>query len=99
MFDRDDVGGDDSDTEGHGEEPRRVALDALEAGVDAAHPRSVIAEDVTLDGETLRVADQTVDLSGYDELLVFGGGNAAGRVAAALHDRLGDRIDGGVVVT
>ena len=101
MFDRDDVGGDGSGTEGGGRggEPRRVALDALEAGVDAAHPRSVIAADVTLDGETLRVADQTVDLAAYDELLVFGGGNAAGRVAAALHDRLGDRIDGGVVVT
>ncbi|GAB3706814.1 glycerate kinase type-2 family protein [Halorubrum pallidum] len=102
MFDRDDVG-DDRDTEGGGHggtsAPRRVALDALEAGIDAAHPRSVIAADVTLDGETLRVADRTVDLSAYDEILVFGGGNAAGRVAAALDDQLGDHIDGGIVVT
>ena len=101
MFDRDDVGDEDRDAEGgRGQRPpRRVALDALEAGIDAAHPRSVIAEGVTLDGETLQIADQTVDLSTYDEILVFGGGNAAGRVAAALDDQLGDRVDGGIVIT
>ncbi|MFD1571680.1 glycerate kinase type-2 family protein [Halorubrum laminariae] len=100
MFDR-EYDTDDGDPAGSGgkRSPRRVALDALETGIDAAHPRSVIASDVTIDVETLQIADQTVDLSAYDEILVFGGGNAAGRVAAALHDRLGDRIDSGVVVT
>jgi hydroxypyruvate reductase len=32
-------------------------------------------------------------------VLVIGGGNAAARLAAALEARLGDRIDGGIVVT
>ncbi|GAB7011570.1 glycerate kinase type-2 family protein [Halorubrum trueperi] len=114
MFDRDDLGVDDGAADGlaaddhsshHGVRsaelapPNRAALDALEAGIDAAHPRSVIAARVTIDGDELRVADRTVDLSEYDEIVVLGGGNAAGRVAAALDEQIGDRVDGGVVVT
>lgn len=78
---------------------REVALDCLEAGVEAGHPRTVIRDAVTLEDETLRVADTTYDLEAYDDLVVLGGGNAAAHVAAALEGILGDRIDDGVVVT
>lgn len=80
---------------------RDLALACLEAGIAAGHPRRVIRETVALaaDGETLRVADATYDLAGYDEVCVLGGGNAAAHVAAALESVLGDRLDGGVVVT
>ncbi|RZV12494.1 glycerate 2-kinase [Natrinema hispanicum] len=78
---------------------RDVALDCLEAGVEAGHPRTVIRDAVALEDETLRVADATSDLEAYDDLVVLGGGNAAAHVAAALEGILGDRIDGGVVVT
>ena len=78
---------------------RDVALACLEAGIDAGHPRRVIHEAITLEGETLHVADTTYDCSAYDEIVVLGGGNAAAHVAVALEDVLGDRIDRGVVVT
>ncbi|ELY48299.1 glycerate kinase type-2 family protein [Natronorubrum sulfidifaciens] len=78
---------------------RDVALTCLEAGVDAGHPRRVIHDALSLEGDTLRVADATYDCSAYDEVVVLGGGNAAAHVAAALEDVLGDRIDRGVVVT
>jgi hydroxypyruvate reductase len=76
-----------------------VALDCLEAGIEGAHPARVVDENVALDGEQLTVGGDTYDLSEYREALVVGGGNAAGAVAAALEDELGDRIDGGIVVT
>ena len=83
-----------------------LALDCIAAGVEAAHPERVVRERVALDDDTLRVAAGTttataheVDLSGVDRLLVVGGGNAAGTAAEALEGVLGDRIDGGVVVT
>jgi len=78
---------------------REVALDCLETGVEAGHPQRVVHDAVTLENETLRVADATYDLEAYDDLVVLGGGNAAAHVAAALEEILGDRIDGGVVVT
>ncbi|SDJ55662.1 glycerate kinase type-2 family protein [Natronorubrum texcoconense] len=84
---------------------RDLALDCVEAGIAAGHPRQVIRESVSLEGrDRLRVADGTddlaqYDLTQYDEITVLGGGNAAAHVAVALEDVLGDRIDGGVVVT
>jgi glycerate 2-kinase len=83
-----------------------LALDCLAAGVEAVHPERVVRERVALDGDSLRVAEQTasetaheVDLSGVDRLLVVGGGNAAGTAAEALEGMLAERIDDGVVVT
>lgn len=93
---------------------RDLALECVETGIEAGHPRRVIREAVTLEGsetpvesreggsatdDTLRIADESYDLEAYDEVIVLGGGNAAAHVAAALEDVLGDRIDGGVVVT
>ncbi|WP_137283417.1 glycerate kinase type-2 family protein [Halorussus salinisoli] len=82
-----------------GSKPRETALSCVEAGVRAAHPREVVRDSVTLDGETLRVRDAEYDLTEYEEVVVVGGGNAAGHVAAALESVLGDRIARGVVVT
>ncbi len=80
-------------------EAREAALACVEAGIEAGYPRTVVREAVSLEGDTLRVADATYDLEAYDEVVVLGGGNAAAHVAAALEDVLGDRLEGGVVVT
>ncbi|MFC7236142.1 glycerate kinase type-2 family protein [Halosegnis marinus] len=80
-------------------DPHALARRCLDAGIDAARPERVVAGAVSLDGDALRVAGATYDLADYDRVLVVGGGNAAGRVAVALETALGDRIDGGLVVT
>ncbi|WP_323192004.1 DUF4147 domain-containing protein [Halostella sp. PRR32] len=80
-------------------EARDLALDCVEAGIEAGHPATVVSDAVSLDGDALRVADETYDIGEYDEVVVLGGGNAAAHVAAALETTLGDRIDRGVVVT
>ena len=78
---------------------RDVALECLEAGIEAGHPRTVVRDTVSLERETLRIADATYDLGEYEEIVVLGGGNAAAHVAVALESILGELIDGGVVVT
>ncbi|WP_276247447.1 MULTISPECIES: glycerate kinase [unclassified Haladaptatus] len=89
-----------TDREIHATTPARtVALDCLKAGIEAAHPRRVIADAVSLDGDTLTVANVTYDLTAFDDVVVLGGGNAAAHVAAALETALGNRLSGGVVVT
>ncbi|GAB3691197.1 glycerate kinase [Salinarchaeum chitinilyticum] len=76
-----------------------LAVDCLLAGIDAARPETVLAETVRVDGSTLIVDGESYDLDVFERVLVLGGGNAAGRMAAALEARLGDRIDDGIVVT
>jgi len=76
-----------------------VALDGLTAGIAAADPARLTRERVSLSGSTLAVGESTHSVDGYDEIVVLGGGKAAGVVAAELESILGDRLDGGVVVT
>ena len=76
-----------------------VALEALTAGIEAADPARLTRDRVAVEGETLTVDDATFSLDAYDQLLVVGGGKAAGLVAAELEAVLGDHVDGGVVVT
>jgi hydroxypyruvate reductase len=76
-----------------------VALECLEAGIEGAHPGRIVDEKVALDGDRLTVDDAAYDLSAYRGVIVLGGGNAAGTVAAGLEDELGDRIANGTVMT
>lgn len=82
-----------------GTEGRELALDCLEAGIDAADPTNVVPNRISLDGNELSVGDDKYDLGDYERILVVGGGNAAATVTRALEGVLGDRISGGVVVT
>jgi len=79
--------------------PHLLARDCLRAGIDAARPERVVAGAVSVDGDCLTVDGTEYDLAGVDDLLVVGGGNAAGTVAVALESALGDHIDAGLVVT
>lgn len=74
-----------------------LALDCVEAGIDAARPERAVADACAFDGEVLTVQDDRYDLSAYDRVLVLGAGKATAGLVRALRDLLGDRIDGGVV--
>ena len=76
-----------------------LALDCLEAGIEAAHPRRAVARHCSVDGDRLTIKDSEYDLSTYDSVLVLGGGKAADDLAAAFESLFGDRLAGGVVVT
>ena len=76
-----------------------LALDCLAAGIEAGRPDRAVARHCAVDGDALRVRDTEYDLSGFDEVVVLGGGKAADGLAAALETLLGDRLSGGVVVT
>ncbi|MFC6825473.1 glycerate kinase type-2 family protein [Halopelagius fulvigenes] len=76
-----------------------TALACLRDAVEAVLPYRVVRDSVSLDGETLTVADESYDLGGFDRIVVVGGGKAANGVADALEAVLGERIDAGAVVT
>ncbi|WP_135306428.1 glycerate kinase type-2 family protein [Haloarcula amylovorans] len=76
-----------------------LAIDCLSAGINAAHPKSVIEKTVVVDGDTLIINGTKYDIDEYNRILVLGGGNAAGQAAVALEDCLGSQIDDGTVVT
>lgn len=87
-------------TDGH-----ELALDCLVAGIEAAHPATVVEKTVSVRDETLRIdgisddGPTKYDLQQYENVYVVGGGNAAGHLALALEESLASWLSTGAVVT
>lgn len=82
-------------------EPRvRVLLGRLlKAALAAADPRQAVRCAVARTTTGIRVAGQRYDLRGGGKIVAVGAGKAAAVMAAALEQRLGARVAGGLVVT
>lgn len=78
---------------------REAAMECVLAGIEAAHPQSVMAERVAIDDGSLTVDGATYNLREYEDVYVVGGGNVAGHVASEFEQLLGADITDGVVVT
>ena len=80
-------------------ELRRVVLDVAAAGLRAADPGLATSRLVSLDGGRLRAGGREFDLDHARSVVLLGAGKASLGIAAALERLLGDRIDGGLIVT
>ncbi|MES3517235.1 MAG: DUF4147 domain-containing protein [Natronomonas sp.] len=81
-----------------------LALRCVTAGMEAAHPENIVEQTIDVSAGVLEVTDvdgesTAYDLDSFEDVIVGGGGNAAGHLAAAIESALGDHISGGVVVT
>lgn len=85
---------------GHGmKELRSVALDVIEAGLEALDPFGAVQRTLTLQDGQLHVAGHgSYDLNQIRNIYVLGAGKASLRVAEGVEALLGDRITAGLVV-
>ncbi len=85
------------------DDARETALDCLAAGIEAALPETLVDDRVAVQDGTLSVTGLegrlTEELTSVEDVVLVGGGNAAGGLAAALAAELGDWLSHGVVVT
>ena len=90
---------------------RRVVLEIIEAGLQAADPYDNVLELIRLGEEKLIVGNkdyeplgspvagaEVYDLSASGRVYVFGAGKGVQRIAKAIEDVLGDRLAGGHVI-
>jgi len=75
-----------------------AALAAVEAGIEAARPDPALERACSRADGVPSVEGAAYELGEYDDVLLVGGGKAAGELAAGLEDRLGERVDGGSVL-
>ena len=78
---------------------RQAALGIFNAAVRAVDPGEAIRRHLTREALRLRIGRETVDLGKVGEIVVVGCGKAAGPMAAAVEEIVGDRIGRGIVVT
>lgn len=74
------------------------AFTILNAAIDSVKPDSLISNQIQRKGNTLRIKDDSVDLSEFENIYVVGAGKASAYMAQTLEGILGDRIVGGAVV-
>jgi len=62
------------------------------AGVAAVQPDRLIRENVAIDGNTLVIADEIIDLQSVRRIAIVGAGKAAGAMGIALENAFGPRM-------
>ncbi|MDR7412702.1 MAG: glycerate kinase [Armatimonadota bacterium] len=78
---------------------RQHALQIFRAGLRAANGAESVRRALRRDGDRLEVGDLRVALSEFARVWVVGFGKASAQMALAVEEVLGERVDGGVVVT
>lgn len=73
---------------------RELVLDLIHAALAAADPGPAVRRHLRLEGQTLRLGEQSYDLRG-GRLVVVGAGKAGGTMALAVEEILGKRISAG----
>ena len=76
---------------------RELALNGLDAALEAVDPKSIVRSKVILKGNFLKIQGKSFDLKNFKNIYVVGGGKASGLMAEALEEILGDRITDGTV--
>lgn len=77
---------------------RTMALQIIDAALEASNPYHATKKLIHLDGNSLHVGSHIYDLSGKKSIYVVGTGKATLPIAKALEDLLGGRITQGLVV-
>ncbi|PIW78831.1 MAG: glycerate kinase [Parcubacteria group bacterium CG11_big_fil_rev_8_21_14_0_20_48_46] len=78
---------------------RDLLLRALDAATDAFMPENALHAHMSVDGQVLHVQGQKWYLPEFEHVYVVGAGKAAGSMAEAVEDILGEVITDGVVLT
>src|SRR4030042_845395 len=76
---------------------RELALNSLEAAVNAVDPQQLIRSRVILKNSVLKVDEHVFDLEKFRHVYVVGGGKARGSMAGALEQLLCEDIPAGIV--
>jgi glycerate-2-kinase len=76
---------------------RALALRSLECALNAADSKQMVKSKVSLKASILNVDGHAFDLRAFKNVYIVGGGKAAGPMAEALEEILGNRITAGVV--
>lgn len=90
---------------------RRMILDIIEAGLEAADPYQNTKKLISLDGDNIIIGGKAfepngtpksgkeiIDLTKTGSIFVLGAGKGIQRVAKAIEDTLGDRLAGGHII-
>lgn len=77
---------------------RKAVLELVEAALTSIQPDHVMNKEFTLEGETLKIHDQTFDLQNFDRVFLIGFGKGSAGISKIVEEKLGDRLTEGHVI-
>src|SRR5664279_6493638 len=77
---------------------RKVVLDLIEAAFTSVAPQEVFKQNFSLNGDILKIQDNTYDLSKFDRLFLLGFGKGSAGNCKILEELLGDKVTDGYVI-
>ncbi|WNM58500.1 glycerate kinase type-2 family protein [Candidatus Nitrospira allomarina] len=77
---------------------KRILKSLIDAGLEACDPALAIANTLHLTKNRLQVHRLHYNLTRYGRIVCVGAGKASARMAVALEQMLGDRLEGGMVI-
>lgn len=80
-------------------EERKTVLELIEVGLEAIDAKSAIRDNVSLDKNTLKIKNETVNLKKIKNIFVFGCGKASGLMAEEIEKILGSKLSKGIVIS
>jgi glycerate-2-kinase len=76
---------------------RKLAIQALNAALEAVNPKIIIQSQVKVKDNSLRIGNFSLNLDEFRNIFVVGGGKASGSMGEALEELLGERIKKGII--
>ncbi len=77
---------------------RKTALEIAEAGLEAIDTEKAVKKEVILNGEILRIKDESFNLAGFERVFVVAVGKCSLEAGKAFEEILGDRLTNGIVL-
>lgn len=78
---------------------RAEMLGVLDAAIDAIDPYGCVKKALQINGNEIRIGNETLNLESVSRIFVVGAGKASAKMAAAINDMLGEKITEGIVNT
>ena len=77
---------------------KRILNELITAAIKAADPQQVLQKTLIRKGSRLKAASLSYDLSQFRRIVSIGAGKASGKMAVALEQVLGERLESGIVI-
>lgn len=77
---------------------RKIVLDLVETALQSIQPQHAMENNFVIEGNTLKIEDETFDLTAYERTFLIGFGKGSAGIAKIIEEKLGDKLTEGHVI-
>src|SRR3972149_6878286 len=77
---------------------RKIVLDLIETALLSIQPQKIMSENFVLEGPTLKIQKEKVDLESFKKVFLIGFGKGSGRICKIIEETLGNKLTRGFCI-